>query len=431
MLRKIDIPSPQSLQRLDRHLLLHHPDIWASRIHIVLFYGGALLLVMMLHAFLRPISIENIPHPDNQFLLAAIPSLLAFGPFAYHISLFNVEKGFGFRPRGFGLRQQLSLAASIFLLACIPFLYASVVNHRVADLVEEKKLLEDIHSLDLGDVFFPDYHFVFEDNITNKGKYNFYTHKYHLYAPGRSHRYGTYQSGNSFKETLIGIQHYPKFQVTTIDHFIQAFNQYQQHKIQTAPADILRLFNQNQVPVRNIKAHKIKLKENLNLLFMAKEKAFDFQRKSLLHQFSLFLMGLWLMLLLFQKMRMKDFSLGTLAGTAVGFALFGGVALLADWWNMMPATLFFPLFIALFTLFFFQIKSAKNSKLSSRWKSITLMWTCCMIPFLPLISVAMDGYVRMKTFYMLMYVGFALFLLCWNVFLNQKFTWLLSQPTEN
>ncbi len=431
MFKKIDIPAPPAFRQYDRYLLLNHPDIWASRIHIVLFYGGALLLVVMLHAFLRPLSLADLPEPDVHFFMAAIPSLLAFGPFAYHLSLFSVEKGFGFRVSGFGLRQQLSLAVSIALLALIPFLYASTISMRMAEQVSEQQLMHDITSLNVGDVYFPPYVYVFEDYKRGNGSYNYEMHKYKLYSYSPDHKGVKMQSIYDLKQLHMDPDLTRQERVGQVRDFIRAFNTYSDQKITIDAETAFSAFEAGNVPVRNIKASKTVIEKNLEKIMMARNHQYEFQQTRSRHNMAFFLMGLWVVMLLFLKMRKRDFALGAILAGALITIFSAGIYSLSDWLHIKEGNILFPLFMGLFVFLFAQSFRRRHSKFSNSWKSITLMWVTGMIPFFPLVLIAMGDYVRMETAYTLLYLGFALLLLVWNVFLNKRFTELLAQPTEN
>jgi hypothetical protein len=435
MLKRIDIPAPQFLQLLDRHLLLHYPDIWASRIHIVLFYGGALLAVLLIHAFFRPLSLDNLPDPDQQFLWATIPSLLAFGPFAYHISTFSVEKNFGFRALGFGFRQQISLGVSILLLAIIPFLYASVLTDRIADSVTNYQLVQDIKSLDIGDVYFPAYTYVFEDYVNKEGEYNYRMHKYRLYGQGHYnsawHSSEKYQLNDLHSSMLSRSGFTAEDRIQQVSDYIEAFNKYSGRKITLSARAAFLFFQNREIGIKNIKPNKEEIDKNLEHLLQAKEGQLAFMDAKNIMALGLFLLTIWVVLLLFLKMQFRDFSIGILGGSALATLIYGSVDVLTSWWHIAPGNVLFPVFLGLFTFFLIQISRKKNNKFSVHWKTISLMWITCMIPLFPLITVTLDGFIRIKTAYWLLYLGFGILLLCWNVFLNKKFTSLLARPTEN
>lgn len=440
MLKRINLPIPQFLQRFDRYLLLHHPDIWSSRIHIVFFYGGALLLSVVLHALVRPLALDDMPNMDRQFMLATIPSLLAFGPFVYHISTYSVEKRFGQRGRGFSAKQQLTIAFSIFLLAIIPFLYANILTDRIANTISNEELSEDIRSLDIGDVYFPAYTYVFKDYVKKDGTYNYRMHKYRLY--GQGYNLAVWSSGDTYRVYTSG----EKYQLSSYHRrnthnreqreqqaadFIQAFNKYSPRKISLTGEAALSYFNLGMIGVKNIKPDKLMVDTNLGRILHAKESQFDFQKSGYLGSIGLFLMGLWLVLMFFIKMRIRDFLLGIVAGTAIAMIFYGGIDAITSWADILPGVLLFPLFSGLFIFLFIQVISSRNSKSSLSWKTISLMWVSSMIPLFPLLLVSWSGPVRFVTAQTLLYLGFGILVLCWNLFLNKQFTSFLARPTEN
>jgi len=430
MLRKIDIPSPYILQRIDRHLLLHQPAIWASRIHVVLFYGLALLAALVLHALVRPISESHLPHPDHQFLLTAIPSLLAFGPFAYHLSLFNVEKSFGEKPRLFGLKQQLSLLCCIILLALIPYLYASIISYRIGEVRSNKELVSDVKMLNEGDVYFPDYAYVFQDNVNKDGNYNFQMHKYRLYAFVYTPNFKINQSASQLKEIHSEADLNMNNRTAYAAQFIETFNRYSDRKIDLEPQQAIDAFFEGKVPVLGLKKSKIQVEDRIQQIIKAKSGNFAFQDASALRQLGIFLLSLSMILLLFLKMHIKDFSTGLVLGGISSMLGLAAIEWIADWFSIETGKILFPLLVGLFVICIGAISGRGIRKISNRWKSILLMWTSCMIPFIPLVAVSTEGYVYEKTAYSLLFMGFATLLLAWHVYINQKFSFFLSQPTE-
>lgn len=136
---------PPFLRRLDQSLLLHHPAIWATRIHYVLFYGVLGLGLLTLHALSRPLALPDLPQPGANLAWLTLAALAALAFWGWQSRAFRDQV-----PRGLGCWYLLGVS----LLALGPLLYTSLLTWRIDRAFSLETLRAEIDALNQGGAYF-------------------------------------------------------------------------------------------------------------------------------------------------------------------------------------------------------------------------------------------------------------------------------------
>lgn len=139
--------TPNFLHKIDKQLLLHHPDIWATKIHHVAFWGSIYFLILTSIAWTYPIAMDNVPNVDALFMVLTLPSVVAFIYWVYQLYLFRIEKNFGISNVKARLRTQLIYISAIAFLGICPYYYSSILSYRTSKLVSIQTMKQDLRNL--------------------------------------------------------------------------------------------------------------------------------------------------------------------------------------------------------------------------------------------------------------------------------------------
>lgn len=139
------IPAP--LLRLDHHLLLHYPRLWATRIHYHLWFLLLCNAAVLLLALLLPVSTHGFPDPEFLFGWMMLPALIYFAFWVYKVVLFSADKALA-PPKHWTISLEfLLLWTSIALIMSLPYTLGLTVNCRIAHTVTDDELIADVDSL--------------------------------------------------------------------------------------------------------------------------------------------------------------------------------------------------------------------------------------------------------------------------------------------
>lgn len=184
MKRILDWLNPAFLQNLDRFLLLNYRLIWVSKIHYVLFYGFLAAGSLSVFSFWLPISPNNLPTPSLIAVLLSVFVLVPFAFWAYKQITYNIEKEYGQRfPFMEHSRWVLNMIC-IAVFALMPVIGSWFLQEKVAHLVSNQELMEDINKLNLGNPYFPTVNY--SDNVfieTQDEANGLYQYQYDQFTP--------------------------------------------------------------------------------------------------------------------------------------------------------------------------------------------------------------------------------------------------------
>ncbi|MEO0471176.1 MAG: hypothetical protein AAF206_16225 [Bacteroidota bacterium] len=139
---------PAFLRKIDHQLLLNKPGIWATRIHYVLFYGGAAMALAWILGFLTKGDLLHIPNVDERFAFLIIPTIAAILFWGYQSHRFQAAQDRSGRP---AWREQLISIFAMLVIAAIPVVYSVSLNHHIASQVSDAELEADLESFIIGE----------------------------------------------------------------------------------------------------------------------------------------------------------------------------------------------------------------------------------------------------------------------------------------
>ncbi|MCC5943681.1 MAG: hypothetical protein JJT94_02000 [Bernardetiaceae bacterium] len=147
--------TPPFLSRLDKHLLLNYPAIWATKVHYVLFYGVLSFVLLFGLTFLFPTTpASGLPIVGTWIflsVLAIVPTLF----WMYKQTLYSIEK---LRGERFYSMEYIRIGIYILCLSImlgIPVLVGKYLVHQTQGVVGYAEIIEDIDMLNKGNVYFP------------------------------------------------------------------------------------------------------------------------------------------------------------------------------------------------------------------------------------------------------------------------------------
>jgi hypothetical protein len=142
--------APSFLNRFDRYLLKHKPELWSARTHLVLYYGLLFMAVLAAIAFVVP----DDPRRDSPSVywvgFVSLLSFIALIGWLIYLLRFNVFKRYGLTSGANRLITFLLYFLSIgtFVLFCYIEPYVETIRANAA--YTEQELVTDIDKTNLG-----------------------------------------------------------------------------------------------------------------------------------------------------------------------------------------------------------------------------------------------------------------------------------------
>lgn len=144
---------PPFLRRIDTYLLLNHPLVWISRIHLVIFYGIITWSLSALSGLAIPIHLSQTQDLGLWYFLFSIVALVALCFWIYHTVIFNLEKKFGKRHWSDTYKVFFLNLSCAFIFISFPIPFTSIYNSRVANTVSDAEFIGEINALNAGECF--------------------------------------------------------------------------------------------------------------------------------------------------------------------------------------------------------------------------------------------------------------------------------------
>lgn len=139
--------TPGFLLKIDKYLLLNYPHVWATQIHQLVFWMTPLVIMMAIWAFCTPVYTYDVPVVIESVFFTMIPMGIIFLYWSYQMSLYNAETQFGRISTRIQHFRLLIGLGGIFLLMIGPFVYAVVLNQRIAAIATHAEIVEDINTI--------------------------------------------------------------------------------------------------------------------------------------------------------------------------------------------------------------------------------------------------------------------------------------------
>lgn len=155
---------PPFLKKLDDYLLLNHPLLWISKVHYVLFFSLILFCFSVILGLIIPLNLSQTQDLGLWYTIFALLSIVGLCFWIYWNVIFNIEKKYGLRSWTDEYKVFfLSFACALLFMSC-PLPFTAIYNQRVANVVEDDELIEDINNLNLSSPFIVNDLNVYESN---------------------------------------------------------------------------------------------------------------------------------------------------------------------------------------------------------------------------------------------------------------------------
>ena len=394
MIRIFDQIIPTFLKKIDRKLLLNHPGIWASQIHYLIFFALIGLGFVLLNALLIPVQTWDIPDPDIGFAVLFVPCAFALAIWAWRISLFKVEKGFGIRNAGIAFRDQLIYAAGILMLAALPFVYGQVLSSRIAQAVDPYTFNDD------------------QLAIENGRKY--------LYGRAEDVRQKINESD-------------PATVTKELEIFRLTLQKYSHANLLPGAGDMMAyIWDRNKTVRLEIQSAMDEWWIHKSRIRRAHNRYFSFQDDEVQKGLGLVFAGVFFFLLLGFSTSWKTLFWSMLLGGVIMAAYGLFLSITSEVLHLRDFGLVFTLYIGTFIFLLYQGYRSRNTQRANIWKRISLILATAMTPFFPLFVAEFAVSVRSDSaFFSLLYLGMFLTLIAWNQGFYPRFVSLVAAPKDN
>lgn len=438
MLRRVDALIPPFLKKIDHYLLLHYPNLWATRAHYVFFWGGTLLLLANARIWTMPLALDDMPNTELLAGLTLIPAMLMFVLWAWRANVFNVEAQFGKISPRTELATQAVYITGTLLLAALPFFTLFSLATRIDHRVSPEQLVADVNTLNLGDRYFA----TDEYDLENSHIDSMISNKFSVYL------YDENFSGSSLANEDYSMMKKPASKaerIAAIEQYLTVLNQYSDINITASVEGIEANFRKRTYPPIDsyaLSQAKYSAMENIHLIESANSALHSF-RWNTEEPYVYFYLTLLLALALnvFVKSSLMTFFLSALTSGALiaGIGIVGAVidevggASSSD----MEYVLTF-LSVSVFGIMLVQAFRTRHTQRLQQWKQIALTSVSLGTAVLPFffaflrnVRVSVDFMSNFQLFLLLLSSSVAVSYAAWYWVYRPRFTALQAQPSDN
>lgn len=228
--------TPTFLQKIDRDWLLNQPEIWATRIHHLLFWGALYVGGLYLLGILYPVTSNNVPDTEVSFAIGLFSAAFGFLYWVYQVSLYRPQEQFGNLPAGYSVKEIGIYLLGIVFLMSGSFFFSKKLEDKNAQVVSKSRLIEDVNNLNTGYIYFANRYDI-QNSVSSE---NYVYAHYNLYHQEEFQgaltpeelTYNTNKAKKNKKEQLIQIENY-----------IESYNRYTNEPILASPEQVLSSFN--------------------------------------------------------------------------------------------------------------------------------------------------------------------------------------------
>jgi len=141
--------APKWLTKIDTFLRINYVWIWATRIHLMLYFCLLLTLFFALIFGIYPLDIKNLLNVrdiSNYYIPLLIPAFLLMGFYVFQAVLFNPDKRYTRGKNWHSIVVFLCMQLGMFLPFLIPFSTAVILNVKIANIVSDEEFIKDRNS---------------------------------------------------------------------------------------------------------------------------------------------------------------------------------------------------------------------------------------------------------------------------------------------
>lgn len=144
LLRKL---IPDFLWHWDLRLLQEWPRLWATRVHLHLWFLLLCNALALLLGLLINVGYRKFPEPEELFAYMLVPTVAYAAFWVYRVVRFNSEKRFGARRTYSEVGEFVVLWISALLIMTIPTTLALTVGLRISNLVPDEEFAAEVDLL--------------------------------------------------------------------------------------------------------------------------------------------------------------------------------------------------------------------------------------------------------------------------------------------
>jgi len=135
------------INRLDRYLLLHHPETWSSRIHLVIWYCFLFALALTVLSFVVPNDPRVYSNSASWVSLTTIIAAVGAIVWVIYLLSFNVFKRFGRTDAKQRLLNFIFIFTCFALFSALPFIQPLVETARANAAYSTSELVNDADAI--------------------------------------------------------------------------------------------------------------------------------------------------------------------------------------------------------------------------------------------------------------------------------------------
>lgn len=421
MLRKLQALSPAFLKRLDHHLLINYPVLWATKLHQILFVSLLLFVLLSLKALVSPLSLQNLPDPDIHFGLMMIPIAVLIALWGIRVYQFKPEKSFGQKTQGQWLKEQAIYALGIFMLLSGPVAYNMILTERIDHKISDKQFAHDLFILDMGSDYYLN-----DDRYPNFGR-NYLVNK----------NYRTGKEAFSTEGLDFSIPSALHEQGEHIQLLIETYNRYSKSEFPYTPLEVYDHFKESNSRYKRLNTDQVRGQVVSNTLLLSQIKT-DHRLLSMnggVNSLLMMVLFVCLAFSIFQQASWKQFLLA-LGSAAAGGIIIGLASEFLDQairgtrdedWAML---LGFGAYVLLLT----QIFGNRNSRLMAVWRGVAVIAVALCFPILSMFFMVWSDMIDDPTddgfTVVLLFLAGASYMI-WNGLFRRRLDKIQASPTKN
>lgn len=421
MLRKLQALSPAFLKRLDHHLLINYPVLWATKLHQILFVSLLFFVLFSIKALVTPLSLQDLPDPDIHFGLTMIPIAAIIALWGIRVYQFKPEKSFGQKTQGQWLKEQTIYALGIFMLLSGPVAYNMILTERIDNKISDKQFSHDVFILDMGSEYYLN-----DGRYPNFGRNNLVNKNYRIDREEFSTEGLDFSIPSQLNE-----------QGEHIQLLIETYNRYSKSEFPFSPLEVYDHFKESNSRYKRLNTDKVRRQVVSNTLLLSQIKT----DRTLLRVDGgingLLMMVLFVCLAfsIFQQASWKQFLMA-LGSAAVGGILIGLASEFLDQtirgtrdedWAMLLGA-------GMYGILLTQIFGNRNSRLMAAWRGVAVIVVALCFPILSMFFMVwsdMIGDPTDKGFtFVLFFLAGASYMI-WNGLFRRRLDTIQASPTKN
>lgn len=139
--------APGFLNRTDAWLLLHKPDIWSTRVHLVLYYSLLAALAIAGVSYMSPLHYQEHSTVFFWTWMTGLVSLIGLVVWIIYLLRFNIFKRYGKLSAGYSVKNFICYFISIACFVLLPFLPSYMETFRTKMKYSMAELIQDVNTI--------------------------------------------------------------------------------------------------------------------------------------------------------------------------------------------------------------------------------------------------------------------------------------------